>query len=78
MERSWAQVPIQHRLATYAVLPAVAAMQFLGGRQRLLSPEAEINDLPTPHDEVPAIVRGLLDRHGYRVRTAEWLTVVAG
>jgi hypothetical protein len=27
---------------------------------------------------VPAVVRGLLDRHGYRVRTAEWLTVVSG
>jgi hypothetical protein len=27
---------------------------------------------------VPAIVHGLLERHGYRVRTAEWLTVVAG
>lgn len=27
---------------------------------------------------VPAIVRGLLERHGYQARTAEWLTVVAG
>jgi hypothetical protein len=26
---------------------------------------------------VPAIVRGLADRHGYRPRTAEWLTVLA-
>jgi hypothetical protein len=122
VERSWSQVPIQHRLATYAMLPAVAAMQFFGGRQRLLSPEAEVNDLPSPRDEefaehfdrvllrerdarllaalteihrtrshervdvavvygaghVPTLVRGLLDRHGYRVRTAEWLTVVAG
>ncbi|MFC7545937.1 hypothetical protein [Plantactinospora sp. GCM10030261] len=25
---------------------------------------------------VPAIVRGLADRHGYRVRTADWLTVL--
>jgi hypothetical protein len=26
---------------------------------------------------VPVIVRGLADRHGYRPRTAEWLTVLA-
>ncbi|MFI6265843.1 hypothetical protein [Micromonospora sp. NPDC051006] len=25
---------------------------------------------------VPAIVRGLVDRHGYRPRTAEWITVL--
>ncbi|BCB79256.1 hypothetical protein GCM10022251_20690 [Phytohabitans flavus] len=127
IDKSWSSVPIQHRLATYAVVPVVAAMQFFGGRQSLLRPEVEVNDLPSPHEEefadgdfaehidrvtlherdarlldtlteihrtraderidvavvygaghVPAIVRGLLDRHGYRVRTAEWLTVVAG
>jgi hypothetical protein len=127
VERSWSEVPLRHRLATYAVLPVVAAMQFFSGRGAVLRPEVEINDLPTPHEEayadsdyaehvdrvivgerdarlldalteihrtraderidvavvygaghVPAVVRGLMDRHAYRARTAEWLTVVAG
>lgn len=125
--RSWEEVPLRHRLLTYAALPVAAAMQFFEGRRALLRPEVEVNDLPSPHDEayldsevgehvervllgerdarllaalteihrtraheridvavvygtghVPAVVRGLLDRHGYRVRTAEWLTVVVG
>lgn len=127
IEKSWSEVPLKHRLATYAVLPVVAAIQFFQGRDAVLRPDVEVNDLPTPHQEayddtefgehfdrvivggrdallldalteihrtraderidvavvygaghVPAIVHGLMDRHGYRVRTAEWLTVVAG
>ncbi len=107
------------------MIPFVTVMQFFGGTRRLLSPEIEVNDLPSAADEryadheftehaerafggerderllaalselirnrsaeridvavvygaghVPAIVRGLLELHGYRPRSAEWLTVL--
>lgn len=123
--RSWRAMPLRHRMFMWCLIPAVAAAQFFGGTQRLLSPEIEVNDLPSVTDEafedddfaehfertfggdrdekalaalsdvvrarsseridvaivygarhVPALVRGLLERHGYRPYTAEWLTVL--
>ncbi|MDO3703143.1 hypothetical protein Q3W71_15840 [Micromonospora sp. C28SCA-DRY-2] len=123
--QGWRAMPLRYRLQMWCLLPIVAVAQFLGGTRRLLSPEVELNDLPSAWDErysdsdfadhvertfggdrderllaalaelvrtrsseridvavvygaghVPAIVRGLMDRHGYRPRTAEWLTVL--
>ncbi|MFI7515899.1 hypothetical protein ACIBVK_20650 [Micromonospora echinofusca] len=123
--QGWRAVPLRYRLLMWCVIPIVAVAQFLGSTRRLLSPEVELNDLPSAKDEmysddeftghfertfggdrdervlatlselirtrsseridvavvygaghVPAIVRGLADRHGYRPRTAEWLTVL--
>ncbi|MCM0673865.1 hypothetical protein NCC78_03975 [Micromonospora phytophila] len=123
--QGWRAMPQRYRLLMWCVIPIVAVAQFFGGTRRLLSPEVELNDLPSAKDEmysdsefsehfertfgghrderllaalselvrtrsseridvavvygaghVPAIVRGLLDRHGYRPRKAEWLTVL--
>ncbi|MFI7490469.1 hypothetical protein ACIBXA_19015 [Micromonospora echinaurantiaca] len=123
--QGWRAMPLRYRLQLWCLLPIVAVAQFFGGTRRLLSPEVELNDLPSARDElysdsdfadhfertfggdrderllvalaelvrtrsseridvavvygaghVPAIVRGLVDRHGYRPRTAEWLTVL--
>jgi hypothetical protein len=123
--QGWRAMPLRYRLLMWCVIPIVAVAQFFGGTRRLLSPEVELNDLPSAKDEmysddelaghfertfgghrdervlatlselirtrsseridvaivygaghVPAIVRGLSDRHGYRPRTAEWLTVL--
>ncbi|MET8552115.1 hypothetical protein [Micromonospora zamorensis] len=123
--QGWRAMPLRYRLLMWCVIPIVAVAQFFGGTRRLLSPEVELNDLPSAKDEmysddeftehfertfggdrdervlatlselirtrsseridvavvygaghVPAIVRGLADRHGYRPRTAEWLTVL--
>jgi len=123
--QSWRELPLRHRMAVWGVVPFVAAAQFFAGTRRLLSPEIEVNDLPSATDEafdddfaenldrtfggdrderllaalsdlvrtrsseridvaivygakhVPVIVRGLVERHGYRPYTAEWLTVLA-
>jgi len=121
----WRAMPLRYRLLMWCVVPIVAVAQFFGGTRRLLSPEVDLNDLPSAKDErysdseftdhlertfggdrderllvalselvrtrsseridvavvygaghVPAIVRGLMARHGYRPRTAEWLTVL--
>ncbi|MFI7576556.1 hypothetical protein [Micromonospora sp. NPDC049497] len=123
--QGWRAMPLRYRLLMWCVVPIVVVAQFFGGTRRLLSPEVELNDLPSAKDEtysdseftdhfertfggnrderllaalselvrtrsseridvavvygaghVPAIVRGLMDRHGYRPRTAEWLTVL--
>lgn len=123
--QGWRVMPLRYRILMWCVIPIVAVAQFFGGTRRLLSPEIELNDLPSARDEtysdsefaehfertfggdrderllavlselvrtrsseridvavvygaghVPAIVRGLMDRHGYRPRTAEWLTVL--
>ncbi|MFC0504777.1 hypothetical protein [Micromonospora costi] len=123
--RGWRSMPLRHRALMWCAIPVVAVVQFFGGTRRLLSPEVELNDLPSARDEmyadsefaehfartfggerdervlaalaelirtrsaeridvavvygaghVPAIVRGLADRHGYRPRTAEWITVL--
>lgn len=123
--RGWRAMPLRYRMLMWCAIPVVAVAQFFGGTRRLLSPEVELNDLPSAKDEMysdgefadhfertfggdrderllaaltdlvrtrssaridvavvygaghmPAIVRGLMDRHGYRPRTAEWLTVV--
>lgn len=123
---SWRAMPLRHRMAMWCLIPLVAAAQFLGGTQRLLSPEIEVSDLPSATDEafedddfaeqfdrtfggdrderllaalsevvrtrsseridvavvygaghVPAIARALVERHGFRPYTAEWLTVLA-
>ncbi|MER7892898.1 hypothetical protein ABTX15_24060 [Micromonospora sp. NPDC094482] len=124
--QGWRAMPLRHRALMWCVIPFVAVAQFFGGTRRLLSPEVELNDLPSATDEtyavsefaehfertfggdrderllaalselirtrssepidvaivygaghVPAIVRGLVDRHGYRPRTAEWITVLS-
>ncbi|MEV0156278.1 hypothetical protein AB0H57_21470 [Micromonospora sp. NPDC050686] len=121
----WRAMPLRYRLFMWCLIPIVAIAQFFGGTRWLLSPEVEVNDLPSAKDEmysddefvehfertfggerderllatlselirtrsseridvavvygaghVPAIVRGLADRHGYRPRGAEWLTVL--
>ncbi|SIQ34343.1 hypothetical protein [Micromonospora avicenniae] len=123
--QDWRAMPLRYRILLWCAVPFVAAAQFLGGRKTLLSPEVEVNDLPSARDELyaddeftehmertlggtrderllaalselirtraaepidvaivygaghaPAILRGLLDRHGYRPRTGEWLTVL--
>ncbi|MFI7608209.1 hypothetical protein ACIBTV_24105 [Micromonospora sp. NPDC049366] len=123
--RSWRTMPLRYRLLMWCALPFVTVAQLFEGTRRLLSPEVELNDLPTGRDEsyadseltehaertfggdrdervlaalgelihtrsaepidvavvygaghVPAIVRGLADRHGYRPRTGEWITVL--
>ncbi|WBB67522.1 hypothetical protein [Micromonospora sp. WMMD812] len=125
LARGWRAMPLRHRALMWCVIPFVAVAQFFGGTRRLLSPEVEVNDLPSATDELyadselsehfertfggdrderllaalselirtraseqidvaivygaghaPAIVRGLMDRHGYRPRTAEWITVL--
>lgn len=124
--RSWRTMPLRYRMMMWSFIPFVAVAQFFGGTRHLLSPEVEVNDLPSASDEmvadgdfddhfertfggdrderllatlsdlirtrsseridvavvygaghVPAIVRGLVTRHGYRPRTAEWLTVLS-
>lgn len=124
--RGWQTMPRRYRLMIWCALPFVAVAQFFGGTRRMLSPEVELNDLPSARQEryaddglgdhfdrtfvgdrderllaalselirarsseridvaivygaghVPAIVRGLADRHGYRPATAEWLTVLS-
>lgn len=124
--RGWRAMPLRYRIMLWCAIPFVAVAQFFGGTRRILSPEVELNDLPTAKDEmfsddefgdhfertfggerderllaalsklirtraseridvavvygaghVPAIVRGLADRHGYRPLTAEWLTVLS-
>lgn len=123
--QDWRAMPLRYRILLWCALPFVAVAQLVGGRKRLLSPEVEVNDLPSARDELyaddeftehfehtlggtrderllaalselvrtrsaepidvaivygaghaPAILRGLLDRHGYRPRTGEWLTVL--
>lgn len=121
----WRAMPLRYRMMMWSAIPVVAVVQFFGGTRWLLSPEVELNDLPSAKDEmfsddefaehfertfrgdrderllatlselirtrsseridvavvygaghVPAIVRGLADRHGYRPRTGDWLTVL--
>jgi hypothetical protein len=121
----WRAMPLRYRMMMWSAVPFVAAAQYFGGTQRILSPEIEVNDLPSAKEEqfaddefvehfertfggerdervlavladlirtrsteridvavvygaahIPTIVRALADRHGYRPRTAEWLTVV--
>jgi hypothetical protein len=123
--QSWQTMPLRHRLLMWCVIPYVAAAQLVGGTRRLLGPDVEVNDLPSPVDEaladddfaeqfdrtfggdrderllaalteviltraseridvavvygaahVPVIVRGLMDRHGFRPYAADWLTVL--
>jgi hypothetical protein len=123
--QGWRAMPLRYRLLIWCAVPIVAVVQLFGGTRRLLSPEVELNDLPSARDEkysdsefndhfertfvgnrdeqlltalsdlirtrsseridvavvygashVPTIVRELMDRHGYRPRTAEWLTVL--
>lgn len=123
--RDWRAMPLRYRLMVWCAIPFVALAHLAGGTRRLLSPEVEVNDLPSARDEafaddpfgehfertlggrrderllaalselvrtrsseridvaivygaghVPAIVHGLVERHGYRPRTAEWLTVL--
>lgn len=125
LAEGWRAMPWKHRLTVWFMIPLVVVAQFFAGTRRMLSPEVEVNDLPTPHEEamlasefgehferllvgdrdelvldvlselvrtrsaeridvavvygaghVPAIVRGLYQRHGYRPRTADWLTVL--
>jgi hypothetical protein len=126
LSTGWHGMPLIHRMMVWCLMPIVVVAQFFGGSGRLLSPEVEVSDLPSRHDEeladsdfgeqfgqvlvgdrddrvltvlselvrtrcteridvaivhgashVPGIVRGLRDRHGYRPRTAEWLTVLS-
>jgi hypothetical protein len=126
LAEGWRAMSLKHRLTAWALIPIATVAQFVGGTRRLLSPEVEMNDLPTPRQEamsdsefgeqfdrtivgdrddrlldvlselvrtrsgeridvavvygaghVPAIVRGLYERHGYRPRTADWLTVLS-
>lgn len=123
--RSWRAMPLRHRLLMWCLMPYLAVVQLVGGTRRLLCPEVEVNDLPSPIDEaladddfaehfdrtfsgdrderllaaltevvltraseridvavvygaghVPVIVRGLMDRHGFRPYAADWLTVL--
>lgn len=123
--RGWRAMPLRYRMMLWCAIPFVAVAQFFGGTRRLLSPEVELNDLPSAKDEmfsdgelgdhfertfggdrderllaalselirtrsseridvaivygaghVPAVVRGLADRHGYRPQAAQWLTVL--
>ena len=47
----WRAMPLRYRLQMWLVIPFVTVMQFFGGTRRLLSPEIEVNDLPSATDE---------------------------
>jgi hypothetical protein len=125
--REWRkEVPRSIRMLVWCAIPFIAVYSYFAGPRRLLSPDIEVNDLPSPAEEiaqdegfdhleralggerderllaalselvrtraderidvaivygaghVPTIVRGLYERHGYRPRSAEWITVYAG
>lgn len=49
--RSWRRLPLRTRLIMWLAMPIVAVLQLFGGRQRLLGPEVELDDLPTDLDD---------------------------
>ncbi|MET7833836.1 hypothetical protein ABZS44_13580 [Micromonospora sediminicola] len=49
--QGWRAMPLRYRLQMWLMIPVVTVIQFFGGTRRLLSPEIEMSDLPSPTDE---------------------------
>jgi hypothetical protein len=69
------ELPLKTRLMMWGITPVAAALNFFNGRERLLSPDIEVNDLPTAAeelepDEVAAFRDLLIGRRDEKVLTA--------
>jgi hypothetical protein len=51
-DEGWRELPWKTRLLTWATIPVVTAGNFFAGRRGLLSPNVEVNDLPTAEEEL--------------------------
>src|SRR5262249_23020904 len=48
--RSWRGMRLRHRIAVWCLLPVATIAQLLAGRRLLLTPDIELDDLPTRED----------------------------
>lgn len=74
-DEGWRGLRWPIRMAAWVAVPIVTVEQFFGGRRRLLSPDMEVNDLPTADeewqsDDLDQLDELLLNRRDSRVLSA--------